>query len=194
MAEIFYKLTLLLFFCVFIVIRLYYSKKYLAEEEELLSSYPIIVKVMAAISSLSIIGLALVYVFTDFLIDFSMHIPDEIRLLGIIGYFGTDIAMWLVLHELGVNFSQMGNERSIVSSGPYRYIRHPMYVVFISWGLSTALIASNWLVSLGVPFMILFILLRAPIEEKALLDEFGEEYIQYMKSTSRFFPQFRKRE
>lgn len=182
-----------MFFCIFIVIRFYYSNKYLKEGEEMLNTYPMIVKIMAALASVSIIGLAMIYVFTDFLIDFQMSLPDEIRILGIIGYMVVDLGMWWVLHVLGVNFSQIGDKRTIIFSGPYRYIRHPMYVVFIGWGIVIALITSNWLVALGIPFIILFILLRTSIEEKALLNEFGNDYSQYMKTTGRFIPQLRKK-
>ena len=192
--EIIYKLTLLVLFSIYIVIRFYYSKKYLAEGEEMLNPYPLIVKIMAALASVGTIGFTVIYIFTDFIINFEMNLPEEIRVFGIMGYLGVDLGMWWVLHELGVNFSQVGNELSIISSVPYKYIRHPMYVVFIGWGITTALIASNWLVALGVPFIIAFILLRTPIEEQTLLNRFGNEYSQYMKTTGRFIPQFRKKE
>ncbi len=192
--EQFYKLAILVSFSAFIVIRLYYSKKYLAKEETLLDPYPLIVKLMAFFASISLIGLTFIYIFSDYLIDFSMNIADEIRILGIVGFLGVDLGMWLVLHELGVNFSQISSERTIISTGVYKYIRHPMYIVFIGWGIVTALITSNWLVSLGVPFIIFFIFLRTPIEEKVLIGEFGNEYIQYMKTTGRFFPRIRRKD
>lgn len=192
--EIIYKIAILVFFCIFIIIRFHYSNKYLTEGEEMLNPYPMIVKIMAALASVSIIGFAMIYVFTDFLFDFKMNLPDEIRICGIIGYLNVDLGMWWVLHELGVNFSQISDDRKIISNGPYKYIRHPMYVVFIGWGIVTALIASNWLVAIGVPFIIFFILLRTPIEEQVLLKEFGNDYSQYMKNTGRFIPKIRRKD
>ena len=193
-SESTYKLSLLVFLCIFIIIRSYYSKKYLAEEEELFDPYPMIVKIIAFLSSISILGFSVMYIFTNLLEAFSMNLPDGIRLIGLFGYLVTDLGMWWVLHELGSNFSETGNERSIIVTGPYRYVRHPMYIVFILWGISTALSASNWLSVFGVPLMLLLVVLRTPIEEKKLLSKFGHNYSNYMNTTGRLIPNFRKKQ
>jgi protein-S-isoprenylcysteine O-methyltransferase Ste14 len=76
----------------------------------------------------------------------------------------------------------------LVTIGPYKYIRHPMYasLLYLAWGiflkhtssLSTALII---LVSLTL-------FLTAVYEERENLRIFGDEYAQYIRQTKRFFP------
>jgi protein-S-isoprenylcysteine O-methyltransferase Ste14 len=77
----------------------------------------------------------------------------------------------------------------VVEKGPYKLIRHPSYtgalmifiglgLVFQSWGAVLTLIL---LFSLAYGY-------RIHIEEKALISEFGEEYIEYKKRTKRLIP------
>jgi protein-S-isoprenylcysteine O-methyltransferase Ste14 len=76
----------------------------------------------------------------------------------------------------------------LVTKGPYKYIRHPLYasLLYLAWGiflkqigtLSTALVI---LVSLTL-------FLTAVYEERENLRIFGNEYAQYIRQTKRFFP------
>lgn len=77
---------------------------------------------------------------------------------------------------------------NLVTIGPYRYIRHPMYtsLLLFCWGvflkditLVTALLVL--LVNLGL-------FLTAVYEERENLSYFGDEYTTYMKTSKRFIP------
>jgi len=122
-------------------------------------------------------------------LDFPL--PAWLRWLGAcIGLVSIALTAWVEL-ELGRQFSpqlQLRQEHRIVTSGPYARIRHPLYTALDGFGLSLALVSGNWFF-LGFFFLMLVgLLVRVPREERMLLDQFGEAYQIYMRSTGRFFP------
>ena len=77
---------------------------------------------------------------------------------------------------------------TLITSGLYRFIRHPLYASLILFGLGAFLKAPS-LIGIVLLFLTLLgSLLTARIEEKHNLERFGEEYLDYMKRTKRFIP------
>lgn len=77
----------------------------------------------------------------------------------------------------------------LVTTGPYRWVRHPMYVAGLIMGIGSGLALANWFIGLtGTLLMLLIMILRTPIEEEKLLQRHGEAYRQYCEKTGRFFP------
>jgi protein-S-isoprenylcysteine O-methyltransferase Ste14 len=76
----------------------------------------------------------------------------------------------------------------LVTSGAYKYIRHPMYSSFIlaAWGICFKNI--NWLNIAVSAFTTLLAFVTAIKEENENMKYFGDAYVDYMKSTKRFFP------
>lgn len=118
--------------------------------------------------------------------------PDWVFYPGIIlMVLGILLRQWSII-VLGRFFStsigvQKGHK--VVDSGPYRFIRHPSYLgAFITFlGIGVAL--GSW--GAVITFLIMFILAygyRIHIEEKFLVSELGDDYIQYMKRTKRLIP------
>ena len=80
------------------------------------------------------------------------------------------------------------NTASLVTSGVYRYIRHPMYssLLFLTWG---ALLKSVSMTTLALAVIATVALAAtATVEEKENVARFGQEYRDYMKRTRRFVP------
>lgn len=77
-----------------------------------------------------------------------------------------------------------------VSHGPYRYVRHPMYIGVLAAGTALGLIQGSWLVALGAVFCFALLALRTGIEENFLLARFGQTYKDYMAKVGRFWPRF----
>lgn len=77
----------------------------------------------------------------------------------------------------------------IIETGSYKFIRHPGYlgqlIIFI--GLSTSI--SNWLSILVMMIPItLGYLYRIKVEERFMLEQLGEDYLNYQKRTKRLIP------
>ena len=80
------------------------------------------------------------------------------------------------------------NHRTI-TSGPYRYIRHPGYLSVLIQSIGFGLATGN-LVCMGIIILLYFCVYtyRIHMEEKMLIDHFGEEYRMYSKRTSHVIP------
>jgi protein-S-isoprenylcysteine O-methyltransferase Ste14 len=83
---------------------------------------------------------------------------------------------------------------TLVTHGPYRFVRHPMNAVFPLVSIVLFLMSANWVLGAGALILISTIsVVRAPIEEQQLLERFGEKYRAYMRRTGRFLPRLRRR-
>lgn len=80
------------------------------------------------------------------------------------------------------------NTENLVTTGIYRYIRHPMYssLLFLTWGALLKSVSVITLVMAGVAT--LAIAATARTEEAENVDQFGQEYLDYMKRTRRYVP------
>lgn len=78
--------------------------------------------------------------------------------------------------------------QTVVSTGPYRYVRHPMYAAFVLFAIGTALLLGSWYGLLGGLLLIGMVAWRAVQEERVLRDEL-EGYSAYMTRVRyRFVP------
>ena len=78
---------------------------------------------------------------------------------------------------------------SLVTSGPYAWMRNPLYagngIMGLGWALMVGWI---WEVAFAVIYFALYSLTIIPFEEKFLMERFGDEYASYKKSTPSLFP------
>ena len=118
-------------------------------------------------------------------------LPEWARWLGV----GIGILCVLGIYWL---FSSIGSgitptsatrtQHTLVTSGPYRWVRHPLYTVGSSMFVAFGMMADNWFIAgLGILTFILMAI-RTPKEEANLIEKFGDEYREYMRRTGRFFP------
>ena len=75
----------------------------------------------------------------------------------------------------------------LATGGPYKYIRHPMYIAKALLVIFFFLATGIWLSLLGALSWI-GLSSQAKMEEEALLKKFGKEYQEYIKNTGRLFP------
>ncbi len=124
----------------------------------------------------------------------TIAIPIPIRWFGAFsGLFSSFLMCW-TLSSLGRNLTDTVVTRAnatLVTQGPYRWVRHPFYFTTALVMISVTLLTANWLIGICCAAVLGMLAIRTPKEEQALIDRFGQEYIDYMKVTGRFFPRFR---
>ncbi|MBU2567239.1 MAG: isoprenylcysteine carboxylmethyltransferase family protein [Elusimicrobia bacterium] len=87
---------------------------------------------------------------------------------------------------------EIRNQHKLVQSGPYRWVRHPIYLARIIDSLSLPLLAGACITAFfSVLLHILILQVRINIEERALVEEFGDEYVRYRQSTPAYIPGLR---
>jgi len=121
-------------------------------------------------------------------------LPDWIRWLGVaIGVLCVAMIYWL-FSSIGSGISPTSATRkqhTLVTSGPYRWARHPLYTVGSSMFIAFGMMADNWFIAaLGV-LAFIAMATRTPKEEANLIEKFGDEYREYMKHTGRYLPKLR---
>jgi len=94
--------------------------------------------------------------------------------------------------DLGRNWSislEIRQHHTLVNTGVYRLIRHPMYTSFFLLGAAQVLLLPNWLAGLSglIGVAILFVF-RVRREERMMLEMIGHEYRAYMAITKRLIP------
>lgn len=118
-------------------------------------------------------------------------LPAPVRWAGLgAGVICIGLVYWL-FSSIGSNISPTSATRKqhkLVTHGPYRWVRHPLYTVGSSTFVSFGLIADNWFIILLGMLVFVVMAIRTPREEANLVEKFGEEYRVYMKRTGRFLP------
>ena len=124
---------------------------------------------------------------------FEVAVP--VRWLGIlISCLGVAGEIWAAV-SLGASYSpllRVAEERAVITAGPYRWIRHPLYAFWLpamaGWGVA----AGNWFILVsGAVLILILMILRAPREEAMMVEGFGEAYRLYMTRTGPFVPRLR---
>jgi protein-S-isoprenylcysteine O-methyltransferase Ste14 len=77
---------------------------------------------------------------------------------------------------------------NLITSGPYKFIRHPLYTSLLLFSLGVYLKEPSWLGGGLVLTTMLGVYLTATIEEKYNQERFGELYDEYMNQTKKFIP------
>jgi len=95
------------------------------------------------------------------------------------------------VHALNPSKFILRERETLVTSGPYRYVRNPIYSGSFVFIVALALVAANWLLLLPALVLITIIYAQIGKEELMLIDRFGEEYREYMNRTPRIIPKFR---
>jgi protein-S-isoprenylcysteine O-methyltransferase Ste14 len=102
---------------------------------------------------------------------------------------GLGFAIWARLH-IGRNWGSPMSQRDdpeLVSSGPYRLVRHPIYSGVLVAGAGTA-VALSWTWLIAVVLAGVYFLYSATVEERNLTEQFPDTYPAYRRSTKMLVP------
>ncbi len=122
-------------------------------------------------------------------------LPDWVRWLGVLFGVLCVLGIYWLFSSIGSGItptSATRKDHKLVTRGPYRWVRHPLYTVGSSMFIAFGIMADNWFIAaLG---MLAFIAMaaRTSREEANLIAKFGDEYREYMGRTGRFFPKLTK--
>jgi protein-S-isoprenylcysteine O-methyltransferase Ste14 len=118
-------------------------------------------------------------------------LAEPVRWAGFgLGLVCTGMIYWL-FSSLGTGITPTVATRKkhqLVTRGPYRWVRHPLYTVGTSFVLSFALMADSWFIAAMAALAFILLAIRVPNEEAHLITRFGAEYRDYARATGRFLP------
>ena len=122
----------------------------------------------------------------------SVPLPAWLRWTGVgVGVIAGALLIW-TLRSLGKNLTDTvvtRREHTLVTSGPYRWVRHPFYVSLALCVAANSLATANWFILASGALLFILIVIRTRKEEELLLARFGDAYRRYMERTGRFLPQ-----
>ena len=149
------------------------------------------IRYQAKATSRSIVANMLAYVgtFTPFLLIFfgKPETGTNLMLLSICIMLAGLLFVVYALKILGRSFGIMPQARALVQNGPYRFIRHPLYVgEIVTFG--GTLLAELTLAKLGIYIFFIAVQSYRAIQEEKLLEKTIPEYSIYMAATKRFIP------
>jgi protein-S-isoprenylcysteine O-methyltransferase Ste14 len=148
-------------------------------------------KIMLGINGVGML-VPLFFVFSNWLDFANFSLPVWIRWIGVVLFAAASYLLWLTHRAMGRNWTPtlgFREDHALITDGVFKYIRHPMYAAHLLWAIAQPLILANWIA--GFSFLIPQIIqywLRIGAEEQMMLDQFGEQYREYMKKTGRFLP------
>ena len=123
----------------------------------------------------------------------SLPLPTWLRWSGIV--VGAAAGVWIIwtFSHLGKNLTDTvvtRREHTLVTSGPYHWIRHPFYIGIAGTVAAVSLATTNWFVAVTGITVLALLIARTDREEAKLIERFGDEYRHYMTETGRFWPRW----
>jgi protein-S-isoprenylcysteine O-methyltransferase Ste14 len=149
--------------------------------------------------------LIVIFLIHPFLLIIS-HYEKEIIILQFLSFWTSDIIQFIAIELLvigtiiaftsrlqlgkyGTTVILVEDDHQLVTSGIYKYIRHPIYLGSITLFTSIGIAVGSLFVTLVV-FLCWLLMLkdRIDLEERLLTEKFGEEYSEYKKRTKKLIP------
>ena len=121
----------------------------------------------------------------------SIILPEGWRWLGFVIGLAMDGLFWWIHQALGQNWAVgvlVKENHQLITGGPYRWVRHPMYAALFGFSIAFFLLSANLLVGAIWLAMTVASAWRVGKEESILMETFGSTYQQYAVQTGRFLP------
>ena len=197
--EIVFRILMFVSFIAMFAIRIYFQSKVLHERREIEVQENKLSLVAGSIAALSTLVFGAEYIFFQgaFKFTYLLDYPDWLRWLGVIILAAGITLLGSAHYHLGKSFNSLvvsKEDHQLVTSGPYRWVRHPIYTAYIMNYIAGGLLASNLVLTfVPVIFFGLMIINRIPREEAVMRKEFGQDYIDLENSTGRLLPLLKKK-
>ena len=132
------------------------------------------------------------YVVVAFGIGPQIPVPDAIVALGLtLTAGGVALAIWSII-TLGRHYDlvlEIHAGHELVRSGPFRFVRHPVYTGLALHFIGACLATGNVLLAIGMLLVTLpTFVIRAQAEEQLLREQFGAAYDRYAEEVPMLVP------
>ncbi|MCI0744601.1 MAG: isoprenylcysteine carboxylmethyltransferase family protein [Verrucomicrobia subdivision 3 bacterium] len=123
----------------------------------------------------------------------AVPLPVWLRWMGVGLCLIAGLLLVWMFRSLGRNLTDTvvtRKEHTLVTVGPYRWVRHPLYSSAALAIAGNSLVAANWFFFVAGCVAFLLLVIRTRKEEENLIARFGDEYRKYMQRTGRFVPRW----
>ncbi len=151
--------------------------------------------VLLAVGGMMLMGSLVAYLISPSWMAWArLDLPAWARWLGVaVAVLALPSFVWFFRH-LGLNITPTASVRAehrLVTTGPYRYIRHPLYTFGSIWWIGLSLVMASWWTALAIVVAFAILAWRSRAEEAVLLERFGDDYRRYRERTGRYLPRWR---
>jgi protein-S-isoprenylcysteine O-methyltransferase Ste14 len=102
------------------------------------------------------------------------------------------VLVWMAARHLDKQWrfeAALSEDHKLITTGPYRWLRNPIYASMLGMLLATGFAKTWWpMLIAGVIFFVIGTEIRVRAEEKLLAARFGEEFTMYKSTTPAYFP------
>ena len=202
--SLFFRISFLVLWALFGLVRIYYGRKtkthdsFVGIEEKLKTAGKEMSKGLKILTVIITViggpGLILYLIAPPWWTWTHLPLGELTQWLGIILAIPPIFFLVWVHRHLDTQWSvalELQEEHNLITSGPYNRIRHPMYLGIFVYTIGLMLISSDLLVFIFFAFSIWVNYIRIPDEEQMMIDEFGDEYREYIKHSGKLFPRLR---
>jgi len=205
-VNLFFRISFFALWALFGVVRGYYGRKTKTHstiggvmeklktaiaEEDMGTGFKIITAIITAIGSA---GLVLYLYSPPWWTWTIIPLGEWIQWLGIVTALVPIFFIIWVHRHLDKQWSialELRKDHKLIITGPYAYVRHPMYLGIFIYTMGLMMISLDVLVILFFAFTIWVNYRRIPREEQMLIQEFGDEYLDYIERSGRLLPKLR---
>lgn len=186
-------------FVAMMAIRIIYQSRVLRDKGQIEVREGYLSLIAGSVAALTTVVFGAEYLFFPgfFSFAYALHYLNWVRWLG-----GLLLALGIALlgfshYHLGSSFHSLvvsKENQVLVRTGPYRWIRHPIYTAYLMNYLGGGLLAGNLMLTL-VPVTMYAILVASRMgrEEEVMRENFGQAYTEYEARTGRLCPRVRRR-
>ncbi len=116
-----------------------------------------------------------------------VYFCSALYLLGLLLFW------WAIVTAKSLDFAFSDKVGSIITTGPFKIVRHPFYVSYILVWFSSSLLFNLAILWITLFYLIVFYFLSASKEEKVILKSvYSTEYEKYIKNVGMFLPRISK--
>ncbi len=192
-TEMIFRIALAVIGTVYTAIRIYYTRLAIQSDKNFFRPRNDLRQlVFGTVGFLNIAPTVIYVILPEQLAWAALPLPVGWRWFGIgLGLAGIFLLLW-VHWTLNTNFALpavVKKDQTLVTVGPYRWVRHPMYTALFLITVVYTLISANWFIGVTwIGWIVGTVATMVRDEEAVLVEKFGDEYRAYMQRTGRFLP------